>query len=539
MDAETVFSKTAKGDTEVNQKPHSLPRQLTKVLKAVDGHSMISALADKVGLAIPALEKDLMQLERDGYITIRQVNVEEEKFAEEESRRAQVARLKELAEQAAHRASRPVETAARKQKRIKPKREVPVGLIVTFGTVVLVVLAIALIQVVPLGSMNAKVEKALAAWSHDDVSSSNLRVSLFPKPYLKLDQVALGKALDAKATSGKLYIDVLSMFGDKFVVNSMELNDVTISAEALPRALKWAGGEGRGSQIQIDRIVLNNVKLAVKGVALDPFDAQLQFDRNGRIVRGAAKTRDSKFSIEAYAGTTNPPSEGAIAPWVVDVAARNWTPPIGAGISFSMLSGKGIWADNQIVFPDLEAKLFEGSGKGNLTITLPGSSLANGQIMAQSEFTIERAKVDQLVSTFTRDIALSGRMEMTFAASVVSATFANLLDTPNIVGSFQVREGAMSNVDLVQAMRNPGSVGGQTKYTELGGKFSVSDSTLQLHSLKLHGGVLFAGGSVGVALGTGTLSGTVTSEIRSNITQDRAVFGLSGTVARPALKRGG
>jgi hypothetical protein len=159
--------------------------------------------------------------------------------------------------------------------------------------------------------------------------------------------------------------------------------------------------------------------------------------------------------------------------------------------------------------------------------------------MAQSEFTIERAKVDQLVSTFTRDIALSGRMEMTFAASVVSATFANLLDTPNIVGSFQVREGAMSNVDLVQAMRNPGSVGGQTKYTELGGKFSVSDSTLQLHSLKLHGGVLFAGGSVGVALGTGTLSGTVTSEIRSNITQDRAVFGLSGTVARPALKRGG
>ena len=148
----------------------------------------------------------------------------------------------------------------------------------------------------------------------------------------------------------------------------------------MPRALKWAGGEGRGSQIQIDRIVLNNVKLAVKGVALDPFDAQLQFDRNGRIVRGAAKPRDSKFSIEAFADPTNPPSEGAIAPWVVDIAARNWTPPIGAGISFSMLSGKGIWADNQIVFPTLDANLFEGSGKGNLTITLPGSSLANGQI---------------------------------------------------------------------------------------------------------------------------------------------------------------
>ncbi len=459
--------------------------------------------------------------------------------AEEEYRLAQVARLKELTEQAERQANQPVETVDGKRKRFKPKKEIPVGRIIAFSAVALVVLAIVLIQVVPLGSVNAKLEKALTAWSHDDVSSSNLRVSLFPKPHVKLDQVALGKSLDAKAGSGKLYMDIGSIFGDKFIIDSMELNDITVSAEALPRMLKWANAEGRGNQIEIDRIFLNNVKLDVKGASLDTFDAELKFDRKGRIIRGVAKTRDGKFSIETAVDTTNPVPEGGVAPWVIEVSARNWTPPIGAGIPLAVLSGKGTWADDQIIFPELEAKLLEGSGKGNLKITLPSSPTAKGQILAQSEFVIERAKVDQLVETFTRDIALSGRMDMTFAASVASPTFANLLDTPTIVGSFQLREGTMSNVDLVQAMRNPGSVGGQTKYSELGGKFKVTDNALRIESLKLAGGVLFAGGTVGVAFGKGTLSGTVTAEIRSNVAQDRAVFGLSGTVARPTLKRGG
>jgi hypothetical protein len=319
----------------------------------------------------------------------------------------------------------------------------------------------------------------------------------------------------------------------------MELNDVTVSAEALPRALKWADGEGRGSQIEIDRIVLTNVKLDIKGVALEPFDAELKFDRKGKIIRAAARTRDGKWSVETFAGTSNPPPEGGVLPWTIDFAARNWTPPIGPGIPFAVLAGKGSWADNQIVFPEMEAKLLEGSGKGSLKIMLPSAPESKGQLVAQSEFSVERVKVDQLVGNFTRDISVSGRMEGTFAASASSAGLGTLLDSPTIVGTFQVRDGTMSNVDLVQAMRNPGSVGGQTKYAELTSKLRISDNVLRLEALKLSGGVLFANGNVGVALSKGTLSGSVTAEIRSNVAQDRAVFGLGGTVARPSLKRGG
>ncbi|MCA3001552.1 MAG: hypothetical protein ACK5RJ_10635 [Burkholderiales bacterium] len=460
-----------------------------------------------------------------------------DKRAEEVHRRAQVARLKELNEQAKRSANQLAEVVDGKRKRPKAKKEMPVGTVITLGIAAMIVLALALVQVVPLGVVNTKLEKALTAWAHDDVSSANMRVGLFPKPHVKLDQIMIGKAFDAKAASGKLYMDIGSIFGDKIVIDSLELSDVTITAEALPRALKWADAEGRGSQIEIDKIVLRGLNLDIKGLNLEPFDAELEFDQKGKISRASARTRDGKWSLETSVDLNSRPPEGGIQPWVVDFAARNWTPPLGPGIPFASISGKGSWSGQEIFFPEMEAKLLDGAATGNLRITLPSAPTAKGLLLAQSEFKVARVKVDQLVGAFTRDIALSGRMEGSFVATASAGSIGTLLNSPVLVGALQVGEGSMSNVDLVQAMRNPGSVGGQTKYAELTTKVRVADNVIRFESLKLSGGVLLAGGSVTV--GQGALSGKIIAEIRSNVAQDRAVFSLGGNVARPILKRGG
>ena len=47
MDLKTIFTKTAKGVTQVNQKTQSLSRDLMKVLKAIDGKSNVTALSAK------------------------------------------------------------------------------------------------------------------------------------------------------------------------------------------------------------------------------------------------------------------------------------------------------------------------------------------------------------------------------------------------------------------------------------------------------------------------------------------------------------
>ena len=86
-------------------------------------------------------------------------------------------------------------------------------------------------------------------------------------------------------------------------------------------------------------------------------------------------------------------------------------------------------------------------------------------------------------------------------------------------------------------MRSPGSVGGQSKFTELSGQFRVADGAIRYEKLKLVGGVLLANGNVNVTLSNSTLSGAVTSEIRSSVAQDRASFIIDGKVSRPILRR--
>jgi hypothetical protein len=452
--------------------------------------------------------------------------------AEASQRQAQVARLKELADIAERTKSEPVEMVDGKRRRPKPKREIHVGRWIAFGVVLLIIGAVGALHLIPLGAANQRMEKALSEWMHDDVSSAGLRVALFPKPHVKIEQLALGKLLDAKAGSGKLYMDVMAVFGDKFVIDTMELSDITISAEALPRALKWANSENRGKTIEIDKIILRNIKMDVPGIAMDVFDGELQFDRKGAITRASARTRDGKWTLDISPDKVTPPVEGQAPPWTVDFSARNWTPPIGIGVQLNAFTAKGSWIGDDIIFSGIDAKLLEGAGKGNLKI-----NLSKG-INVQSDFTLERIKADELMGVFTRDISITGRTEAAFTVAASGNNMVSLLANPTITGNFAIREGTLSNVDLVQAMRNPGSVGGQTKFAEFSGKVRISDGMVRYESMRMAGGVLFANGNVSVSYGKGVVSGGVNSEIRSNVAQDRAVFTLSGTVARPALKRG-
>ena len=454
-----------------------------------------------------------------------------EEEAEQRQRDAQVARLKELAEQNERADER---ASAEPKKRSKKKGG---GLLrwLVVGVVALVVLAVVLVQVIPLGAVNSRLEKSLAAWLHDDVSSGGLRVALFPRPHVKLENLALGKVLDAKAASGKLYMDLGTLFGDRFVIDTLELTDVNIAADALPRALKWADAEGRGKGIEISKIALRGVKVSVNGVDISDFDADLKLDKQGKIVQAAARARDGKWNIDV---APNKPAAGDAPlgtavndPWAVEFSARGMNLPMGSPLPISSMSAKGTMFDEGLIFPQVEAKFFEGSATGNLKILWKQGVSFNG------ELAIEKLKVDQLFQAFTRDISLSGKLAGNFVFSGEAATVGAAFDKPVIQGNFEVKDGTVGSVDLVQLMRSPGSVGGQSKFTELSGQLRVADGAIRYEKLKLVGGVLLANGNVNVTLSNSTLSGAVTSEIRSSVAQDRASFIVGGKVSRPVLRR--
>ena len=456
-----------------------------------------------------------------------------EEEAEQRQRDAQVARLKELAEKH-ERGDAEISTAP---KRRGGKKSGSALRWLVVGVVTLLVMAVVLVQVIPLGAVNSRLEKSLAVWLHDDVSSGGLRVALFPRPHVKIENLSLGKVLDAKAVSGKLYMDLATLFSDHFVIDTLELTEVNIAAEALPRALKWADAEGRGKGIEISRIVLRSVKVNVSGVAIDEFDADMKLDKAGKIIQASARAKDGKWNVDVspnkVVANDAAPGTAVNDPWAIEFSARGMSLPIGIPIPISNLSAKGTMFDEGMVFPQLEAKLFEGTATGSLKVSWKRGVSFN------SEIAVEKLKVDQLTQVFTRDISLSGKLEGKFTASAESATVGALLDKPSIQGNFEVKDGTVGSVDLVQVMRSPGSVGGQSKFTDLTGQLRVADGVIYYEKMKLTGGVLLANGNVNVVLATSVLSGGVTSEIRSSVAQDRASFSVGGKVSRPALRRGG
>ena len=464
-----------------------------------------------------------------------------EEVAEAAARAAQVARLRELQEQAERNQTVQADIASGKR-RPSVRRERHLLRWTMLGIIGFLVLSVILIQVVPLGAVNTRLEKALASWVHDDVTSSGLRIGLFPRPHVKLDQIAFGKLLDAKASSGKIYMDMTALFGDRFIIESFELEDVSITAEALGRAARWGDPEGRPKSIEISKIILKNVKLDIKDINLDVFDAELKFNKSGAINSASLRNRGNKWSVDiapnsasavASAGTENtaPPA----GDFTVDFNAREMIMPIGTPILFNNISAKGVLGNQQMVFTEVNAKLLDGSSTGSLKIDWKQGMSLTGN------FSVKKIKLDQAAELFTRGVSLSGRLDGEYAIAALAGSVGNLLEQPKIQGNFSVREGSIGNVDLVQVLRSQdgSGQGGQSKFSELTGQLRAADGVIHYEKMKLVGGVLLANGNIHVVYATGALSGSVGAEIRSNVAQDRANFSISGNVARPALKRGG
>ncbi len=127
------------------------------------------------------------------------------------------------------------------------------------------VIGVGLLHVVPLRGYADKLEKGIGGWLHEDrVSISSLKFSLIPSPHLKIEGLTIGKLLDAKATHGRVFVDIPALLGDRIVINSLELENVSITGDAPRRILSWGKVEGKSAAAQIDAIRLRGVKLDVK-----------------------------------------------------------------------------------------------------------------------------------------------------------------------------------------------------------------------------------------------------------------------------------
>lgn len=414
------------------------------------------------------------------------------------------------------------ETPAQKRRRPRRRKGVVKNLLVAVA--VLLVIAVGLLHVIPMRSFATKVEKAMSGWLHDDVAISSVKFWLVPTPHLKIEGLTVGKLLDAKAASGNIYLDVGGFFSDQVRISSLELENVTLSGDAVRRIFKWAEVKGKKEAAEIESIRLKGVKLDVKP-ALDPFVADLTFTREGALRNATIREAGGKWTLGL-----KPVEKGMD----VDFYARYWELPLGAPIPVSEVKLKGSLAGSELLVPEFEADTMEGKVNGTLRV-----NWASG-IKLESDLSVAKIKADQLVGAITKDITVTGKLDGNFSVAAESGELATLLSAPRAQGKFRLAEGSISNVDLVAVMQSDaaGQRAGVSKFAELTSEVSSADHRTSFRNVVLQGGVLRGSGAIDIGQSS-ALSGRLLLEIRSQVAQDRGSFNVTGTVAKPSIRRGG
>jgi hypothetical protein len=390
------------------------------------------------------------------------------------------------------------------------------------GLALLLIGAVVLVHVVPMRALAAKVEVALSKWLHDDVSISSAKFWLVPTPHLKVENVAIGKALDAKASTGRIYLDPLTIFGDKLSISSLEFEGVQLTGDAVRRLPTWGNPEGKDEIGAVSSISLKNVRLEVKP-ALDAFNADLSFDKKGGLVRARLTAPSWNLGLK--------PGEGGID---VDLDLRNYRLPANIPVAISSATLKGKWSGNTIVVPELDGVAMDGKVTGSMKV-----SWGNG-VRIESDLALAKVSAKELVATFTKDIAVTGRLDGNFLIVAEGSSPETVFHAPRANGKFRISDGSVSNIDLVAVMQSDaaGSRAGVTKFAELAGEYAGAEQRAAYRNVALQGGVLRGNGSFEVGQSS-ALSGRATLEIRSQVAQDRGSFNVTGTVSRPIIRRGG
>src|SRR5262249_20877828 len=160
---------------------------------------------------------------------------------------------------------------------------------------------------------------------------------------------------------------------------------------------------------------------------VEPFNANLSFTKEGALEL-ASLSGASGWNLALK------PAEKGMS---LDFSARNWTLPVGAPIPVSSVQMKGTLDSKELVVPEFEASAMEGKVNGTLR-----ASWSPGLVHLESELSLSHLLADQFMSTFTRNIAITGKLDGNFNFVAEAPNAEQLFTAPVAKGKFKLTEGS-------------------------------------------------------------------------------------------------
>lgn len=203
-------------------------------------------------------------------------------------------------------------------------------------------------------------------------------------------------------------------------------------------------------------------------------------------------------------------------------------------LAFDDIQTHVVLGTRQVTMRGLKVALYGGALSGDMSIQHEKSVL-------DARIAMHDIDMSPLVKALTNEVLFSGKLDSEVKFTMSLDRLDRLPENLRLAGNFHLRNGALSKVDLVQAVSNPGRVdarGGVTRFDDLTGKLSVNDSGYHFRAVKISSGSLKADGRVDVAP-TLQLSGVLDVDMKGTAGLVSMPVVVSGTLSQPVVRVSG
>jgi uncharacterized protein involved in outer membrane biogenesis len=362
----------------------------------------------------------------------------------------------------------------------------------------------------------------------EPVKIASLRLFLLPLPHVVATGVSAGTTPLGRIARVTVRPSLLHLFSETKVLREIRLERVVLQQPLLQRLGALPRSQPGPSAVRIERVVVVDGELQLRGATIRDLDAEILLNDDGRPREIRATSESGRLKVVA-----RPQPAGTVA---LEIAARAWVPPAGPAILFDRIDASALLTRNGIESRDFRATLYDGTVGGPLSVSWKPVWAISG------EMNVKGVSLQPLAALFFREHTVSGKLGggPRFAARAKRAR--DLLSGLELASDFTIHDGVLHKVDLVAAARNPlakqeASAGKatQTRFDELSGHLTVDRDGYHFSALQVASGLVRATGEISIARDK-SLDGRVSAELRGTASLLTVPLHVSGTVQDPLVR---
>lgn len=342
----------------------------------------------------------------------------------------------------------------------------------------------------PYGIYLPEVEAALAQSSARPARIAAMRVTVYPRPGLLLEQVRLGEdgATDqVSMASLRLRPELRSLLSPQIVFGEAELIGITLSAAALDTLAQALDASANApARARVVQVSLSEAGIAFGDLVFTGLAGRLQLSADHRLQSALLQSPSKNLLVElqpATGGGMNVKLEGTA-----------WRPEPKSPYLFDSLDLQGRISGPEFLIDRVEARIFDGVLRGNSVLRSGSKAAVTGDL------SFERINTGALAAALGFNGRIGGEARGRLSFSTSADSLPNAVARLQASGNFTIHRGHLGGLDLAEAVRRfsvvPLTLGGATRFEELSGILTLTPNALRLSRLSLTAGLMQANGQI-------------------------------------------